>query len=187
MTVNGREAISAAQVSNGAVGSRGTAEIHGRCGPDDKKCIVSSIFFSIFLSFFLSTFLSFFLSFVHSVPPLPPPLQPSCITSSVSLRPCRPAASTPPPPPPLQPRSLFLANLKFVRRLRLLDGWPLIFCELHLAQTSRRPPCILLTAALVAGPRHLSQPRPPNASSLQEPRHQLNPPPPRRLRACKHT
>lgn len=57
-----------------------------------------------------------------------------------------------PPPPP----SLFLANLKFVRRLRLLDGWPLIFCELHLAQTSLRPWCILLTAALVAGPRHLS-------------------------------
>lgn len=58
------------------------------------------------------------------------------------------------PPPP--PTSLFLANLKFVRRLRLLDGWPLIFCELHLAQTSLRPWCILLTAALVAGPRHLS-------------------------------
>lgn len=55
-----------------------------------------------------------------------------------------------PSSPPSTP-SLFLANLKFVRRLRLLDGWPLIFCELHLAQTSLRPWCILLTAALVAG------------------------------------
>lgn len=74
----------------------------------------------------------FLLSFLHS-----PPLSPGNLS---------------PPPPP----SLFLANLKFVRRLRLLDGWPLIFCELHLAQTSLRPWCILLTTALVAGPRHLS-------------------------------
>lgn len=94
-----------------------------------------------------------------------------------------PASTSPPPIPPLSPYnpppsftpSLFLANLKFVRRLRLLDGWPLIFCQLHLAQTSLRPWCILLTAALVAGPRHLSQPWPPNAYSLQEPQHQLNP------------
>lgn len=72
------------------------------------------------------------------------------------LLPPSPHPVTPPPSP-----SLFLANLKFVRRLRLLDGWPLIFCELHLAQTSPRPWCILLTAALAAGPRHSSSPRPP--------------------------
>lgn len=77
---------------------------------------------------------SLFSVFPHYVPSVPSP------------------CNLPPPPPP----SLFLANLKFVRRLRLLDGWPLIFCELHLAQTSLRPWCILLTAALVAGPRHLS-------------------------------
>ena len=71
-----------------------------------------------------------------------------------------PPSPQPVKPPPSSP-SPFLANLKFVRRLRLLDGWPLIFCELHLAQTSPRPWCILLTAALAAGPRHSSWPRPP--------------------------
>lgn len=171
MTVNGREAISAAQVSNGAVGSRGIAEIYVDTARMTKNA-----------SFLLSSSLSSSLSLhrhLRSSPRASPPPSP--------FDPVAPQPRHLPPPHPLQPRSLFLANLKFVRRLRLLDGWPLIFCELHLAQTSPRPPCILLTAALVAGPRHLSQPRPPNASSLQEPRHQLNPPPPRRLRACKHT
>lgn len=184
MTVNGREAISAAQASNGAVGLARDCRDTRRYSPDDKK---THRFF----------YLPFYLPFFH---PFFPPLCPSIATSAPALvhhllrlpstlspRSLDTSPPTPRPPHPLQPRSLFLANLKFVRRLRLLDGWPLIFCELHLAQTSRRPPCILLTAALVAGPRHLSQPRPPNASSLQEPRHQLNPPPPRRLRACKHT
>lgn len=97
-----------------------------------------SLFFLLFPIFqhlfvYVSVHLPVFLLFLL----LPPPLSP---------------CNLPAPPPP----SLFLVNLKFVRRLRLLDGWPLIFCELHLAQTSLRPWCILLTAALVAGPHHLS-------------------------------
>lgn len=54
------------------------------------------------------------------------------------------------------PPQLFLANLKFVKPGRLLDRWPLIFCALHLLQTSRRA-WFLLTAA--EEPRlHLSCP-----------------------------
>lgn len=112
-----------------------------------KDCIIYSLFFHFaqpicpFSHCLIShpTVFSFFLSFFPRLPTL------CSLCHPPQLR--RPLTPSP---------SLFLANLKFVRRLRLLDGWPLIFCELHLAQTSLRPRCILLTAALVAGPHHLS-------------------------------
>lgn len=135
-------AITTAQVSNNGVGLGGMGRYRYRRATKD--CIIYSL---CFLSVHPR---SFFAWHPFHFYPRPPTLCFLCL----SRRPPHPTA--PPPPSPPTPQSLFLANLKFVRRLRLLDGWPLIFCELHLAQTSLRPWCILLTAALVAGPRHLS-------------------------------